>query len=250
MKRLVFLFIAATAVGPQPALAQFSPSEEPPFDPATAMLFGTNRCFSAAVEFQMSGGVFDNGTLTVPGNATFDSGKSRLELNLNEMVDSGLPPKKGEQTNSVNENCIFIIRPDLRVNYTIYPGLNCYAATATSNSSSNSSTNEAKLTLSEIGKETVDGHACVKNHAVVIDKAGTIYKFTVWNASDIRNFPIKIATTGAGTFIFRNISFGKPAVGAFEAPSSYTKYNDLQKMDRDEVGPRMLWVGIHRKPAY
>ena len=55
-----------------------------------------------------------------------------------------------------------------------------------------------KVEMTEIGKETVDGHPCVKNKVVVTDKENKKHESTVWNATDLKNFPIKIQTQEQG----------------------------------------------------
>ena len=56
-----------------------------------------------------------------------------------------------------------------------------------------------KVETTEIGKETLDGHPCVKNKYVVTDNEGVKHESTVWNATDLKNFPVKIQTTEAAT---------------------------------------------------
>jgi hypothetical protein len=65
--------------------------------------------------------------------------------------------------------------------------------------------NDDKMEITELGKETVYGHSCVKNKAIVMDKQGDKHEFIVWNATDLKNFPIKIEMYGkAGDWIFKH----------------------------------------------
>jgi hypothetical protein len=243
MKKLIFLFTAAIGIGVQPAFGQFgSPSAGagPHFDSAITILFGTNQSFSAQMNFQTTIGPNDNAS--VPGKIVFDAGKSRFEMNISEMVSSSLPSSAAAQMKAIGmDTMVAISRPDLKQAYLVYPGLNSYATMA-STGSTDSGTNDAKLTTTELGKETIEGHDCIKNNAVVTDKDGNKHESTVWNAGDLNNFPVKIITTEGGksvTMIFKNVSFEKPAASAFEAPSGYTKYNDVQTMLSTEVMRRM-----------
>jgi hypothetical protein len=88
----------------------------------------------------------------------------------------------------------------------------------------------------------VDGHDCTKNNATVTDKDGNAHQYTVWNASDLKDFPVKIATTEAGssvTMSFKDISLTKPAATLFNPPSGYTKYDDAQTMMQTEMMKKM-----------
>jgi len=76
----------------------------------------------------------------------------------------------------------------------------------------------------------------------VTDKAGNTHEYTVWNASDLKDFPVKIVTSGGGmsvTMLFKNISFTKPAAGDFEVPATFTKYTDVQTMVQTEAAKKM-----------
>lgn len=93
-----------------------------------------------------------------------------------------------------------------------------------------------------LGKETVEGHDCVKNKVVVTDKEGAKHESTVWNASDLKSFPVKIVTGEAGhpaTILFKNITFTKPAASLFEPPSGFTKYDSPQTMMQTEMMKKM-----------
>src|SRR5207248_1768042 len=98
-----------------------------------------------------------------------------------------------------------------KVSYLVYPGLESYAVSPTAAVAG--APEDFKVETTELGKETVDGHPCIKNKAVVTDKQGAKHESTLWNATDLKSFPIKIVTTENGntaTMSFKNISFAKP----------------------------------------
>jgi hypothetical protein len=204
-------------------------------------LFGANQAFTATMEFQTTRG--EGNTLTMPGKMTFDAGKSRFEMNMSEVQGSQMPAGAGAQLKSMGmDTVISISRPDLKVGYLVYPGLNSYTEMAAHNSTNTMSPDDYKLETSAVGKETVDGHDCTKNNATVTDKDGNAHQYTVWNASDLKDFPVKIATTEAGssvTMSFKDISLTKPAATLFNPPSGYTKYDDAQTMMQTEMMKKM-----------
>jgi hypothetical protein len=78
----------------------------------------------------------------------------------------------------------------------------------------------------------VDSHPCIKNKTVVWTSDQT-NEFTVWNASDLNNFPVQIAMTQPDVSIsisFDNISFDKLDPSLFQAPANYTKYGSMQDL--------------------
>jgi hypothetical protein len=85
-----------------------------------------------------------------------------------------------------------------------------------------------KLMRTALGRETIDGHRCVKNRSVVKDKRGmALLEATTWNAADLQNFPLQIETKENGrTSImhFGQVSFARPDLRLFDLPPGYTMY--------------------------
>jgi hypothetical protein len=244
MKKLLLL-TAIVSLGLLPAFAQFGPrggGQGPRFDGATAKLFGANQTFSASLEIQAAG--INGGGATLPGKISFDTGKSRFEVNMTQMKTAQMPPGTADQLKSMGmDSVIFITRPDLKLAYVVYPGLNSYAEMPTKQASADTaSPDDFKVETAELGKEAVDGHDCVKNKVTVTDKDGNKHESTVWNATDLKNFPVKIVTAEEGrntTMLFKDVSFDKPASSGFEAPSGLTKYDSLQTMMQTEMMKKM-----------
>jgi hypothetical protein len=154
-----------------------------------------------------------------------------------------MPPEAAARMKAMGmDTMISISRPDLKLAYVVYPGLNSYAIVTSQDTSNNVSVADYKAETTELGKETVGGHNCVKEKVIVTDKAGNKSEFTVWNATDLKDFPVKIVTgdkSHPSTMTFNNVSLTKPAVALFEAPSGYTKYNDVQAMMQTEMVKKM-----------
>jgi len=71
----------------------------------------------------------------------------------------------------------------------------------------------------------IDGHACVKNQAVVRSPKGTVLlQATTWNATDLKDFPIQIEMkdNGNSTILhFMNVNLVKPDPKLFDIPAGY-----------------------------
>ena len=224
------------------AHAQFGPAPSgPDLSGPMGKLFGTNQAFSAALEVQTTDG--SGNRITMPGRINFDTGKSRFELNMADVQTKQMSPASAAQMKSMGlDQMVMVARPDKKIAYLVYPGMQSYVETDLAGVESATTNGDYKVETTELGKETVDGHPCVKDRVVVTDKDGSKHESTVWNATDLKNFPIKIQTAeeGAGTIMrFKNVSFAKPAANLFEAPSGYTKYDDLQSMMQDQIMKRM-----------
>ena len=239
-KHFSIIITTVFCLGLTSALAQFGRTPGgPKFDGVTAKLFGEHSTFTATLEFQtsqMSGEIS-----SMPGKLFFDNGKSRFEMNLAEAKGMKMPPSAIEHMKGMGmDTMISISRPDLKLIHLIYPGLHSYVEMASTNSAADSA--DYKVETKELGKETLDGHDCVKNRITVTDKEGTKHESLVWNATDLKNFPVKIVTGEPGhegTMLFKQISFEKPAAGNFETPADFTKYDNVQTMMQTEMMKKM-----------
>ncbi|MGN6553455.1 MAG: hypothetical protein ACTHLW_07010 [Verrucomicrobiota bacterium] len=206
---------------------------------AMAKLFGENSAFSATLrnEIQPPKGE----PMTIPGKISFDHGKSRFEMNLSDS--KGMPPQAVAQMKSMGmEKVVNITRPDQKSIYILYPGLEAYAEMPMQDTNAASSEAEFKVETTELGKETVDGHPTVKNKATVTDAEGKQHDFTVWNATDLKKFPVKIETADQGTSVtmsFQDVKLAKQDASLFEPPSSYKKYGSMMEMMQTEMMKRM-----------
>ena len=145
-----------------------------------------------------------------------------------------MPPEAAVQMKSMGlDRIVMIARPDKKAAYLVYPGLQSYVESDLAEAESAATNNDYKVATVELGKETVDSHPCVKNKVTVTDKDGNKHESTVWNAMDLKNFPVKIQTTeGAAntTMQFKNVSLAQPDPGQFEPPSGYKKYDSVMAM--------------------
>jgi hypothetical protein len=92
---------------------------------------------------------------------------------------------------------------------------------------------EYKSEVTKLGDETIDGHDCVKNKVVVTGPDGVPHESTVWNASDLHHFPLKIQMTserGDMVMLFKDIKLDKPDASQFDVPADFTKYDSMMNL--------------------
>ncbi len=178
-------------------------------------------------------------TVLLPGKLTFSEGQSRLELDLAKVEAGRLPPVVMESLKAAGMGELVIItRPEKKLSYLIYPGMQAFAETPVREEQAAESAKALKLETTRLGEENLAGHPCVKNRVVVTDAQGKAQEATTWNATDLRNFPVAIETTDKGaqvTLLFSNVRFGTPPNSAFELPRDLRKYADTREMMREAM---------------
>lgn len=216
------------------------PSSDPGISPNIARLFGDNAAFSADLEIQSKP---VSGEMSVLGKIAFDHGKVRFDMDLASIKAAKMPPQAVAHMKAMGmDKVILVSRPDQKASYTIYPGPKAYLESSLPESRAADFNAERKLETTELAKEAVDGHPCVKNRAVVIDKDNKQLESTTWNATDLKNFPIKIETTESGTpttMSFKNVELSKPSASLFEPPADFTKYSNVMEMMQQMMSKRL-----------
>lgn len=212
----------------------------PTIDPAMAKIFGDNSAFSADMEMQ----TVDRGdNITMPGKISYDAGKSRFEMDMSQLKSGKVTPQQTAQMKVMGmDRMVTINRPDKKVSYLIYPGLEAYAETEVKETEKAKASDKAKVETTELAKESIDGHACVKNKVVVTDDNGAKHEYTVWNATDLKNFPVKVETTERDnkvTMLYKNVKLSKPDSTSFDVPESFKRYDSMSAMVQGEMMKRM-----------
>jgi Domain of unknown function (DUF4412) len=211
---------------------------------STAKLFGENNAFTATMEMQAGSA---QGPVVVPGKLAYLEGKSRFEMDTTEAKSSAIPPGAAAQMKAMGMDKIIVIsRPDKKVTYMIYPGLKAYVEMPLQDADSEKSDSDFKMESTEIGKESLVGHECVKNKVVVTDKDGSKHEKTVWNAPDLNKFPVKIEQTEGGnlsTMTFKDVKLSKPDAKQFDPPTDFKKYDNIMALMQEEVMKRAAGAG-------
>jgi Domain of unknown function (DUF4412) len=236
-KYLSFLAVAALCCAI--VRAQMNPGAGAQMGNGLEKLFGENKTFSATLESQVSNP--QQGATSVTGKMYFDNGNSRFEIDMTQMKNGQMNPQAVAQMKAMGmDRMVAVAKADKKTAYLIYPNLQAYAEVHQRNASATNS--DFKTQTTKLGEEKVDGHSCVKNKVVVTDAEGAQHEYTVWDASDLKNFPVKIEMTNQDTdvvMLFKNISLSKPDASLFAAPTSYKRYDSPQELMQEEVMKRM-----------
>jgi hypothetical protein len=230
-KHLVVLAIVLAGFTVATAGAQPASPPGPSFDGAIDKLFGDNAAFSATMEFHYTKS--PGNEMTMPGKIAHVADKSRFDMDMSKMQGGHIPPQAAAQMQKMGMSRMTTITlTDKKLSYIIYPDMKAYMEVATRET--NAAPSEYKAATTRLGEETIDGHACIKNKVVVTGPDGVAHESTVWNASDLKLFPVKIQTDSAKgtamTMLFKDVKLDKPAAAQFDLPAEFTKYNDMMSL--------------------
>jgi hypothetical protein len=221
----------------------------PSFSGRMSKLLGDVSAFSATLEMQTKDPSGAN--ITIPGKLAFSDGKSHLEMDLLAAAGKG-GAEAAAQMKEMGMNSLTIIsRPDKKATYLVNTNYQAYVETPIPESESAAATSKDKVETKELGKETIDGHACIKSQVVVIDDKGAKHESTVWNATDLKKFPVKIETNEDGqplTMLFKDVKFAKPDEAQFTPPASFKRYDSFMAMMMQEMMKRQGGAGFAPPP--
>jgi len=212
-------------------LAQPGGPPSPSFNGAMTKLFGDNTSFTAIMELHLAQPSGE--PMTMAGQMAFLEGKNRFEMDMSAVQGGHIPPQAAARMKQMGMAKITMItRPDKDMNYMLYPDMKAYTTMALNET--NTPASAYKSESSKLGEETIDGHNCVKNKVVVTGPDGIAHESIVWNATDLKQFPVKIQITAKEgqdmVMIFKEVKLDKPEDAQFDPPADFKKYDDMMSL--------------------
>jgi hypothetical protein len=195
-------------------------------------LFGTNTAFTAQAEVQILG-PDQKERVGVPMMITRLDSKIRVEVDMARMRNREQPDALARLAPLGMDRVVSLIRPDQRTTWVALPKLQSVVKLAMPSAEADAFLKQAKLERITLAKERMEGHACVKQRVVITDDQAQPHEATVWAASDLRGFPVCVATReGNDTVVlrFRQVQFTRADAKVFEPPAGYTEYADMQAL--------------------
>jgi hypothetical protein len=217
---LSLVFLAGSA-----ALAQVPSAGSPTgINAAFVKLFGPGAAFTAKADAL----VIDKSQQTVvqlPMDFAALDSKVRLEINMEQMKSKDLPAGAIASLKEAGKSrVISILRPDKQTSYIIYPGVQSYMSVPLAKGEAEAFEKGLKMEKTALGKETLDGHACVKNKVTIRNDKGAVLEAITWNAADLKDFPLQIEMKEKENTVrmhFSQVSLTKPDARQFEVPPGY-----------------------------
>lgn len=227
MKRFAFTVLGLSLLL-SVAQAQM-PGSQPPPDPCAALakFLDKDAEFTASAKVLVVGKkASDNQTMVM--RFAVSGRKMRNELDMTKVGKIAAGDLEGIKQMGMDQLVILAL-PEKPATYMVFPNLQSYCDMPTSKKGNA----EGKLEKTELGADTVDKHACKKSKLTFTDKDGKTAEATVWEATDLKNFPIQFQTVEneqTTTTTFSDIKMDKPDASLFDVPGSYKKYGNMQDM--------------------
>lgn len=229
MMRLAWLLAVGLLVTTK-GLAQFGGPGSTGVSASLIRLFGTNNTFTAQAEVQVLD-VKNKELIGTPMSFAFADNKIRVEVDLNRMRNRLEPDALAKVKPLGMDNVVSIIRPEQRAALIVFPKLQAFVKLDMPPTEAQAFLTRAKMERTTVGKEKMEGHPCVKQRVVITDDAGKKSEATVWTATDLRDFPVCVATKekeGLVVIRFRQIQFARTDAGKFEPPTGFVECSDIQ----------------------
>lgn len=196
-------------------------------------LFGSNTTFTA----KMDALVLDRSGkdwARLPVDLTAAGDKLRLDLDVEQIKSRDLPGFIAASLKEVGlTRVVNLVLPEKKSTYVIYPGMKSYLNLPLTQAEVESGEEGYRLEKTVLGKETVEGHPCARTKVVVRFRDRAVLEATTWEATDLRDFPVKIETREKENVIqltLTAIKFIKPDAAQFSVPAGFVEYKDPQAM--------------------
>ena len=226
---LVLLFLLTSA---SLGFAQFDGPGSPGVTASLIRLFGTNTAFTAQAEVQILG-PDQKERVGLPMNITRLDSKIRVEVDLARMRNREQPDALARMSPLGLDRVISLIRPEQRTTWVAFPKLQSVVKLAMPPAEADAFLKKANIKRTRLAQEKMEGHPCVKQRVVITDDKAEKHEATVWTATDLRDFPVCVATReGNDTVVmrFRQVQFTRAEAKVFEPPAGYTEYADMQAL--------------------
>lgn len=213
--------------------AQMAAFNQPGISAAMVKLFGSHTAFSSRTLVRMLDKA-DKETMSLTMNLAMLDGSIRLDLDLTQLKSKDVTPETIAPLKQMGmDKMISIIRPDKRATLVICPAIKSYAEMPMGADEVADWSRKYKVEKSSLGQETLDGHLCEKKKAPVYDEKGGKVDATVWEATDLKSFPIQMQMNQSEATVimrYRDVQLARPEAKLFEAPAGFTKYDSMEKL--------------------
>ena len=201
---------------------------------STAMLklFGANTAFTARADVQVvDGGKAEQ--LRTPMTFAALDGRLRVEIDMAQIRGKELSPAAVASLKPLGlDRVVSLLRPDRKALFIVYPNAQSYV-NLPMNQAEIAADKNLRLEKTALARETVDGHPCVKNQVVIKSGTNLVLTATTWNASDLKDFPVQIATREkdmTSIMRFDQIQFVRPDAKQFDPPAGFKVFTDAQSL--------------------
>lgn len=245
--RAAVLLILLSGVG---ARAQFDGPGSPGVSASLIRLFGTNTAFTAQVEYQLLNRS-NQEIVSLPMSFARLDNRIRVEIDLARMKNQVQPDALAQVRPLGMDQILTILRPDQRVTCQVFPKLKAFVKLPMPPAEIDSFLKPAKMERTPLGQEKMQAYTCTKYRVVAYDEQGKRHEATVWNAPELRDFPVCVATkegTETAVMRFKQVVFNRPEAEKFEPPAGFEQASDMQALMAGPVTRYMVKNKTTTKP--
>ena len=219
--------LAVVLLAGHPACAQVSGTGAPTgVNAAFVKLFGNISAFTAKAETRVVD-PYQKEVVRMPMEFAALDSKVRLEINLAQIQSKDFSPATLATLKQAGlDRMVSIFWPDKKATYLVYPGVQSYQELPLAKGEAEAYEQGLRPEKTLLGKETLDGHPCVKNKVIVKSGKGPVLEAFTWNATDLKDFPLQIEMKEKGNTMrmhFTQVRLIKPDARQFELPANYSK---------------------------
>jgi len=210
-----------------------------------AHVFGKNAAFTATAVSTV--GMAGRGGQEVETQYAVLDGNMRTETDMTRMKGGAMPLEAVAQMKQMGmDRTVVIHRSAENKTYMIYPGLKSYCVISAAKADGTGETKPPKIERTEVGKETVEGHPCVKYKLTMTMDGGRKVDMLVWQAADLNQFPIKTEATHDNTTIttvFRDIKMTRSDASLFQVPAGFKADGSMHERMMSVMGAMLGGFG-------
>ena len=229
-----FLFgsILAIAGWVSPAQAQVAGGAPGGMDTTLMRVFGQTPTFTTKADAR----VLDKDnkeTLNTPMTFMKLDDRIRVDVDLTQIKGPAVAAADVAQLKALGLHQVSsVTRLDKRELWLIYPAAKAYIALPISDEEAQAA-KEGVTNAVSLGQETIDGQVCEKRRFNLAGAPGQSRETVVWNAVNMKGFPIQIRTMENNTtMVLRcsQIQLSRPDAKQFDPPSGFKRYGSMQDL--------------------
>lgn len=202
-------------------------TERAPFLAAAfSEFFSDSRDFTARAEIALPN---RNPGDSIPIGLAMSEGRMRWQLNMDNVRSAHFPPERIALFKQMKmDKVVLYLQPKTNL-LAAFPRMKAWIETPMLKAANIQEEAQAKIggmKKTPAGKETVDGHPCIKYRLEVPEENNPNQVAVTWEATDLDDLPIKIMVKTGGQIYgvqLRNIRPGKADERLFQPPPSYAR---------------------------
>ncbi len=231
----VAILALASVIGTR-SNAQGLPGGNIGFNATVAMLFNDIPAFSANVESALTNKQ-DNTRMTMPMRMLKRDDQFRLEVDLTKIKgSSSIVQSLAAIQNIGMARMASIVSTKNKEMLVMFPELKFYTKVALSEV--DVPTGDYKVAKKAGGKETIDGQPCVRQQVTLTSTDGKKTEATTWEATALKNFPIRMLFRPEGSSMamnFGSVELAAPPADSFAAPKDYKAFDNISSLMQEAM---------------